>query len=154
GRGAARPAGDGRCRQCVLQRVVLRFRTPAGNPGEFAEGPVTGGATSPRHVVAQQVARESHDNRRYPARAAGMGLRQGRGSTPSLRPHHPERLERRGGSLLVPRLSTLIGIPANSAQGHPPSAFVDFVSTATTPHTRARQGMNLALATWVSAINF
>ena len=54
----------------------------------------------------------------------------------------------------MPRLSTLIGIPANSAQGHPPSAFVDFVSTATTPDTRARQGMNLALATWVSAINF
>jgi hypothetical protein len=54
----------------------------------------------------------------------------------------------------VPRLSTLIGILANSTQGYPPSAFVDLVSTATEPDTRAGQGVNPALATWVSAINF
>jgi MFS family permease len=54
----------------------------------------------------------------------------------------------------VPQLSALSGIVANSATGYTPSGFVDQVSTATTPDTRARQGMNLALATWVSAINF
>ncbi len=47
GRGAARSAGDGRCRQRVLQRVVLRHRAPAHRAGQRRQGPAADGAAGP-----------------------------------------------------------------------------------------------------------
>ena len=49
-----------RRRQCVLQRVVLRHRSPAHHIGEQPDRPAADGAAGTGHVVAQQVSLESN----------------------------------------------------------------------------------------------
>ncbi len=67
-RRAARSAGDGRCRQCLLQRVVLHHRPPAHCTGESGFRSAAYGTAGTGHAVAQPVSMEPLHHRRHPAR--------------------------------------------------------------------------------------
>ena len=108
-RGAAGSAGDGRRRERVRQRAVLRVR-PAARPARRAlTDPlrvVSPGATD---VVGQSVPVEPHHHRRYPAGPRTVGVRPGGTALPTLRHPHRHRQRRRACHLLVPRLPALGG---------------------------------------------
>ena len=88
-RGAAGPAGAGRDRQCVLQRIVFRQRAAAHRAGERDHRSASPGVSRPGHVVAQPIPLEPLHHRRHPAGPAAVGLRAGRAELPSLRHPHP-----------------------------------------------------------------
>ncbi len=102
GRDAAGPAGDGRRRQRVRQRAVLRLRASADGTGERGEGSAADGAAGPGHAVAQPVPLNrttTGDTRR----GRRCGSTAGPGAVSTLRHDHRIGPERRPGHVLVPR---------------------------------------------------
>ena len=78
----------GRDRQCLLQRIVFRQRTPAHRAGERDRQPPPTGRPRPRHVVGQPLPAESLHHRRHAGRPATVGVRASGPELPSLRHAH------------------------------------------------------------------